>query len=92
MNEQSSAALMTALRSTMDRTLPTNNTTPSAFHQDDILPDQFVTNMMYGTLPVVEEEVPVMPDGLRMILGIFLFVVFIIGFTGNLTVIWVFSR
>ena len=49
----------------------------------------------YGTLPFSESPLPVtplMPEGLRLMLAIFLFVVFIVGMTGNLTVIWVFTR
>lgn len=38
------------------------------------------------------DNLPVVPDTLRLVLAIFLFVVFFIGITGNVTVIWVISR
>ena len=49
----------------------------------------------YGTLPfsvTPSPATPTMPEGLRLILAIFLFTVFVIGVTGNLTVILVLAR
>ena len=63
----------------------------------DVIPEDISesTTHFYGTLPfsvTPSPATPTMNEGLRLILGIFLFAVFVIGMIGNLTVIWVLAR
>ncbi len=55
--------------------------------------DEPVT-IFYSAAPVngTDIDVPAMPEGLRLVLAMFLFVVFVIGIGGNFTVIWIFTR
>ena len=65
------------------------------FYGQDCSKTEQVTNVYEtstGRLYQTAEVGPEIPDGLRLVLALFLFVVFVIGIVGNATVIWVSSR